>query len=246
LEETLNKFSVHKIQRAIFVFALIFIAIACRFPDAVKAIAEAATERCNTVNRNVYESAAINLGQIPEIPDDPESAVYEVCYQMNNPKPVSARMYGGKRSEDNGTTGNVGNDSIPAGTYIGEFYFNEEHSDITELMANEINVNISNSGIVSGTAILQYNNTYISADQCTHYTESGYSYTISGQINGVDRETVEVHQSTYLLTDHSPCGEYKRSNKECSCEGLLTISDGELIIRCGNNSDCRVTLSAKR
>ena len=242
----MNKFPVQKIQKPIFMLSIIFASIACRFPDAVAAIVEAAFERCNTVNRHTYEIAAKKLGQIPEIPDDPESAVYEVCYRVNNPNPVSARMYGGNRSEDNESTGNVGNDSIPAGTYIGEFYFNEDHSDNSELMANEINVNISNSGIVSGSAILQFNDTYISTDQCTHYTERGYSYTISGQINGVDRETVEVHQSTYLITDHSPCGEYKRSDKECSCEGLLTISDGELIIRCGNNSDCRVTLSAKR
>jgi hypothetical protein len=242
----MDKIPVHKIQRTISVLSIILASIACRFPDAVKTIAEAATEKCETVSRNVYETAAIELGQIPEIPDDPESAVYEVCYQMNNPKPVSARMYGSDRSDDNGSTENVGNDSNPTGTYIGEFYFNEEHSDITELMANEININISITGIVSGSAILQFNNTYISADQCTHYTEKGYIYTISGQINGVDRETVAVHQSTYLITDHSPCGEYKRSDNECSCEGLLTISDGELTIRCGNDSDCRVTLSANK
>jgi hypothetical protein len=115
-------------------------------------------------------------------------------------------------------------------------------------MANEINVDISNKGIVNGSANLQFNWSEITNNPeiCTHYFEKGTSYIISGQINGVDRETVEVQKSTYQIIEHSPCGEYERSDNECSCEGVLTVSDGELKIRCGSDSDCGVVLFAKR
>jgi len=233
-----------KIQLTILLLVLIAASIACKYPDAVGVLVGAAIENCFPVSRSQYESSAEQIGAAPEIPKYPDSAVYEVCQVQG--QPVSVRMVDGEAPEDNESTGNAGNDSIPAGTYTGEFYFNEDHSDTTELMANEINVNISNSGIVNGSAILQFNNTYISDDLCTHYTEKGASYTISGQIKGVDKETVEVNKSTYFLSDHSPCGDTKRSDEECSCEGVLTVSDGELKIRCGSNSDCGVVLFAKR
>ena len=237
----MQMFSGKNIRLFLFILALIAVSLACNTPDAINMIAEAAVEKCNVISRAKYESYAAKLGQVPETPKYPESAVYEVCFIDMELSQV--RMSEGYRpEEDTSEETNL----IPAGVYTGEFYFNEDHSDITELMENEINVNISNSGIVTGSAVFRFNNTYVSEDLCTHYTEKGESYTISGQFEGADRETVEVNKSSYFLNEHTPCGETTRSDENCSCEGVLTVSDGELKIRCGSSSGCGVVIFAEK
>jgi len=252
----MTKLFIQKTQIFLFILALIVASIACNAPRNAEELEKDVEvnmgwspenpEECYSTDRDEYEIKAGILGQAPEIPKYPESAVYEVCYIDSEVS--SVRMADGEAPEDNEVTENVGNDSIPAGTYTGEFYYNEDHADNDVLMANEINVNISNKGIVDGSANLQFNWSEITnnPELCTHYFEKGTSYIISGQINGVDRETVEVQKSTYQIIEHSPCGEYERSDQECSCEGVLTVSDGELKIRCGSDSDCGVVLFAKR
>jgi len=252
----MTKLFIQKNQIFLFILVLITASIACNalynpeglVKDVEESIGWASedTEECYSTDRDEYEVKAGMLGQTPEIPKYPESAVYEVCYVDSEVS--SIRMADGEALEDNESTGNTGNDSIPAGTYTGEFYFNEDHSDITTLMTNEINVHISNSGIVNGSANLQFNNTSTTnnPELCTHYFEKGTSYTISGQINGVNRETVDVQKSINQIISHSPCGEYIRTDQECSCEGVLTVSEGELKIRCGSDSDCNVVLFAEK
>jgi hypothetical protein len=138
-----------KTQITVFILVLMVVSIACNYPDAVEVIAEAAIEKCETVSRDSYEIAAKTLGQTPETPNDPASAVYEVCYQKNNPNPVSVRMYGDYQSDAKNT--------IPAGTYTGETNFDMVlDSDIDDsylepiCSENTIQVVIGSDGAAQG------------------------------------------------------------------------------------------------
>ncbi len=135
--------------------------------------------------------------------------------------------------------------SLPAGTYIGKFPWNEELID--ELIVNEIIIEVSSDGLVNGLATRHSTNTTVHSERCTTYYEYWISYDISGQIADVFREPVEVQKSSYEISDSTECsGEHKRRDDKCSCEALLTIKDGELKITCGAGSDCGVYLTAKK
>ncbi len=121
---------------------------------------------------------------------------------------------------------------------------------IRENIVNEIIIEVSSSGLVSGSATRHTSYTLVHHEKCTTYHEFWNSYTISGQITGILDEPVEVQKLSYEISDWTGCsgssGEYNKLEDECSCDGLLTISDGELTITCGTGNECGVYLTAKR
>ncbi len=238
---------VQKVQIAIFILSLILTSFACNAPPAVRLIVEAAMEECNIVKRDVYELSAIQLGKEPETPKYPASAVYEVCFI--NMEVSSARMIDGKPPEVDQQPEIENNKSIPAGTYTGAFPWSD--TSINELYANESTVEISSSGLVSGSAIFHHGRVEshnIGELQCTSSTEYKYTYTISGQIADDFQEPVQVQKSIYEINDWSNCGKGIMSHRDeqCSCEGLLTVKDGELLITCGAGDTCGAYITAKK
>ncbi len=82
----MSKISVQKTQIFIFVLTLIFASIACNRPDNVeKEVGESkgvVVEDCYPVDRSEYEYEAARLGETPETPKYPESAVPEFAESM--------------------------------------------------------------------------------------------------------------------------------------------------------------------
>ena len=64
--------------------ALAAASIACNIPDVRDMVEEAYVESCTPVDRATYERAAAELGRTPQTPNFPESAVYEVCTNMDD------------------------------------------------------------------------------------------------------------------------------------------------------------------
>ncbi len=82
--------------------------------------------------------------------------------------------------------------AIPAGTYRGQFPWNA--NSISTLDENEITIAVSSSGEVSGEARFKYHHTdshnQSGGGQCTSYYEFWETYTLSGQVAGLDDKSV--------------------------------------------------------
>jgi len=134
------------------------ISLACNTPDAVEVIVESAVERCLPVTREKYENYAVQLGQTPEIPKHPESAVYEVCFIEQELS--SVRMSDGySTEEDDRKMDQDGDESevksnIPAGTYIYEAFVDDEPppggDDWEYELESEFTIRVANDGTVTG------------------------------------------------------------------------------------------------
>jgi hypothetical protein len=139
--------------------------------------------------------------------------------------------------------------AIPAGSYTGNFPWNDKA--ISTLVENEIRVDISASGEVSGSAIF-YNNHYtnrknVEGEDCQTYYEFKETYTIQGQISGWLDQPVHVTVTTLEILDNTACGgELKRRDESCECEALLTVRDGEMLITCGTGVKCTAYLTARK
>lgn len=243
----MRKLSNKKINLLFFLFALVTASIACNFPVAVEVIGEAVSQKCETVDRETYVLAAEKLGQTPETPSDPNSAVYEVCYEVNskilrnqNPDPISARMYEGNKQEENpgaapegntqpgvdGSDGEKG--SVPAGTYIG---VNPEPRGDWETVEDKFIIEIAEDGIVSGTRVYIIKRDSVGPN-CTVHFENGHSQTFSGYITGASG-LVTVTNESFDIWDDSGCpeGSYKINNTDFVCDlSPITITGNQLEI----------------
>jgi len=246
--------------RLLFVLALAAAVLACNI--GVEMVQEWLTETCNPVDRDRYERAAAELGQVPETPDYPEGAVYEVCFN-NKFELTSVRMSEGYRPTE-GEGANDGSQSnpdsnpdlslpagtVPAGTYTGQFIWGPEY--IYTLLGNEINISISPNGTVSGTALFHYNHSEerqarpsAGGGQCTYYYEFSEAYVVSGQIAGDYDQPVQVALTLFEISNNSTCGfDDKRRDESCTCQGMLTVRDGQLTITCGTGDPCGAYLTA--
>ena len=195
----MKKLPASKIHILMVVLVLMGASIACNFPDAVHVMGEAAMERCNTVSREEYGIAVESLGQIPEIPDNPENAVYEVCYRINNPDPVSARMYKGYRDEDENSEPaksdrdqeaepmlNVPEIPNPVRHYVGETGWSMIYDPI-EVREDQFVLIVENDGNVSGVFMFDYitqadEYEMADGDVCTTQYHFAATITISGQL----------------------------------------------------------------
>ena len=206
----MNKSPVQKIQKTIFMLSIIFASIACRFPDAVKTIVESAVEDCSIVSRDVYEISAVQLGQTPETPKYPESAVYEVCFI--NREVSSVRMSDGNRSEDkDGGT-------IPTGTYKGSIEdteWNQEYGLYTPevpgtIDENEVIIHIAEDGTVTGSLKYMANGTILMSDTshgitCTVFNDRSYDGEASGQIFESTGEIIFEGEEQHVISHSEGC-----------------------------------------
>ena len=191
----MSKLSVQKIQIFSFILALITASIACNYPDVVEVIGEEAMESCVTVGRSRYETVAAQLGQTPETPKYPESAVYEECYIEKDV--TSVRMSDGYRSDEE----NI----IPAGSYTGESnFYSTLENDIDDSFLepvcteNTVKVMIGSDGAAHGElrSICYANRAYVSEDgQVAHHSD------VTGIIQG---ELIDIPgQLSIAYTRHS-------------------------------------------
>jgi len=136
----MSKYSVPKIEIALFFLILLVSLIACNFPGLP-------FSDCEVVDRTEYEQSAQLLGQTPETPKYPEGAEYKVCY--TDGQLTSVRMKDGEYSEEETI--------IPSGTYSGQanFYLTldndvDESYLEPECSENTVSVVIASDGTAQG------------------------------------------------------------------------------------------------
>lgn len=259
----MKKLPASKITILMVVLVLVGSSMACRIAEVLEVGINEALENCYEVSREEYEYYAERLGETPKTPKHPESAVYEVCHRKNFIEDewelISVRMSEGYRDEDENSEPAKSDRAItiPSGTYRGEFPGLENIVDYL-VNQNEIIIEISPNGVVSGFAVMHIHKTeefllWDSEKQqqvlhCIKYYEEKTTYTVSGQIHGWLDQPVEVKRTFYRIADTSTCkyGENRIRDEECTCEGKLTVRDGALTITCGrSNPDCGAYLTGK-
>jgi hypothetical protein len=226
-----------KVKILFFLLVLIGMSLACNYPDATGAIVEAAVEQCFTVDRSKYENYADQLGQVPETPKYPESAVYEACFIDRELSLV--RMSDGYRSEEDENDG-----SIPAGTYEGTITDTKmatrglvEWEVQGSVESNEITIIVANDGTVSGSFIyVKTGNILFSDDShgitCTDSNDQSFIGEATGQLtNNTGRIVFEIqHTIVSKLTDGCSTGPKEDTTvSDIRQHFEIEIIDGEMV-----------------
>ncbi|MBN1666483.1 MAG: hypothetical protein JW862_05325 [Anaerolineales bacterium] len=235
-------------RQFIVLLALLMAVLACNYPDATQVILSAATENCNSVNRERYEDAAARLGVEPETPKYPETAGYEVCY--GDGQVTSVRMSEGYGPEEEQPAAAVEAEAAPetdagagtgttptsfAGTYMGEEL---EVPPSWELVKQEFTISIAADGAVSGLKIYEIQRASLDSS-CNVYWGNGHTTLIGGTIDGSEG-LVSVETEAFVLSDFSDCGGlYNYNTYESYCEvAQITISGDRLEIRGDGSEGC--------
>lgn len=246
------------------VLALATAVMACSIEEVGRTAGEAYHEKCYKVDRPDYERAAAEVGQTPRTPKNPDLAIYEVCYYNDEDRVTSVRMSEGYRPEESEPATsqpaevkptkdlapqNSPARIIPAGTYRGQFPWNA--NSISTLVENEITLVVSSSGEVSGEAQLKSNHTdshnTSGGGKCTSYYESWTTYTLNGQVAGLDEKSITVGVARSEISDWSNCGrDINRREEACTCQASIRYDDELITITCGTGSDCGAYLTAKK
>jgi hypothetical protein len=230
----MNKLPVQKIKLSIFILSLIIASIACKHPDAVDAIVEAAVEDCSMVKRDVYELSAAQLGQTPETPEYPESAVYEVCFIDREVS--SVRMIDGNNTEDEVSEEN---NNIPVGTYIYEVFVNDEPppggDDWEYELESEFTISVANDGTVTGFKTYRTWVDSVSATGCATRSEEGFTTNVSGFLEG-NQGYAKLENKHWDFWEYhgEECGDGKDyfKDEEDVCDAIITISGNQMDISC--------------
>lgn len=230
------KITILQIKKSFVLFALMIVMLACNLP----VIQDADSENCLPVDRETYERAAAELGQIPETPNYPEGAIYEICFgsEEEAEKIISVRVTESYRpAEDEDAK------SGPAGTYIGE---NLETPPDWELVEAEFFINIAEDGTVSGSRIYKIRRESV-GPTCTWRWENGHTTIISGHISGAEGD-VRVETDSYTLSDGSECGgSNNHETFESVCDqARITVSGDHLEILGDGSSDCGFVFKATK
>lgn len=127
--------------------------------------------------------------------------------------------------------------TIPAGTYRGQIPWNAS-ATTSKLVENEITIVVSSSGQVSGEARWKYNRTDLTnksgGGKCTSSLEFLQTYTLSGQVAGVDERSITVEVDLFEFRDLSNCGrESRRREESWTCPAIISHHDGTLTVTCG-------------
>lgn len=240
--------------------ALTAAAMACSIGAVGETVREAYKEKCYKVDRAEYERAAAELGQAPKTPNYPELVTYEVCYRNDGDDLSSVRMSEGYRPEESEPATsqpaevkptkdlappNSPARTIPAGTYRGQIPWNAS-ATTSKLVENEITIVVSSSGQVSGEARFKYNNRS-GGGKCTSYYEFWETYTLSGQVAGLDDKSITVEVALSEISDWSNCGrDIKRREETCTCPASIRYEEGMITVTCGTGSDCGAYLTVKK
>ena len=229
----MKKRFVKRIEIYLFLIVLMGASLACNFmsQDLIRLVAEAAMGNCYTVSREIYERSAAHLGQTPETPNYPESAVYEVCEVQGQPS--SIRMIDGKNAADEVSEGQK---DIPVGTYISEVYANNEPppggDDWEYELESEFTITVAEDGTVTGFLIYRY---WVDDDAggCATRSEESITTKVSGFLEGT--------QGTVILEDHHlnfheyhgvACGDGREifKDEENVFEATITVSGDQMDI----------------
>jgi hypothetical protein len=144
---------------------------------------------CTNVGRGQYENAATQLGDTPEIPENPDLTRYMVCYNILTQDPQFAKMFEAEKKAEDTPEPLVVEGTIPVGAYVGT----TDYSNVIELVfnpgtitQNEVMINIDDAGSVTGSLSLYYiGDTFIREDNdCEGHWEVEMKGTFSGQLIG--------------------------------------------------------------
>lgn len=122
---------------------------------------------------------------------------------------------------------------FPTGTFSGAF---PGESDYSTDIQNEINVEVSSTGVVTGSAIIHFYSETIRENICSSYRETKRTYVVSGQIDGLLDQIVQVDKTELEIKRNFDCrkeedNKYEETLFECTTEADFRVrSDGTIII----------------
>jgi hypothetical protein len=195
---------------------------------------------CTGVGRGEYEVAVSQLGKEPEIPNNPENAVYLVCYQLGSHTPIYANMTEPDGKKEEKPTPTPEEEAPPeevdlselAGTYVGTTNFVNGYYDSwggsgTTVTENEMVITISENGTVEGRFVVAAESPIKSNESCewqSFYTEEGV---ISGQITE-PTGTVTIDSTAEMLLVRNCLGGNSTSEYSFNYEFTIDISGDTL------------------
>jgi len=228
----MKKRSVINIKIFLFLMVLIGASLACNYKnqDAIQLIAKAAMEKCFTVNRDQYERSAAELGQTPETPKYPDSAIYEVCQIQGQPS--SVRMIDGKNTADQ-----VSEDKnkIPVGTYkpLKNAEPPPSKKDVWDYFETDFTITVADDGTVTGFRIYKY---WVdsSIPGCAARDGQDLTTNVNGFLEG-NQGTVTLEYKNYSYREFSgeECGEgihIFRDDEETAVDVTIIVTGNQMDI----------------
>ncbi len=138
--------------------------------------------------------------------------------------------------------------AFPTGAYSGVFPGDFEHSDVIK---NEINVDISPTGTVTGSAIIHFSRTTIRENICSSYHETERTYRVSGKIDGLLDQIIQVDITTREYSSFFDCRKEEENTSsetfhECTAEADFRVrEDGTIIISSTATRGCGAYLQVE-
>lgn len=202
---------------------------------------------CTAVGKGPYENAALQLGKKPEQAQDPELAVYLVCFDIQSQQPVYAKLIQPDGAERQGTVTPTpdeegSSDGTKEGTILARPYDVEMHylfirGIAFEVQDKEVSLFIDKDGYVSGEAGFSVwygyktgsfddnNNCLGKFIEHVHGSISGKVEPLS-DVNYQGPITFECEREIEILEDCGPLPWWEED--PVYYEGKIRIVDGEL------------------
>lgn len=214
----------------ILVLIMITASPACNYPDAVQVMLDSVIDHCVNVSRGAYVTAAVELGQEPENPENPEDVVYEICYVDGHP--VSARVIGGEQKDSVGTFRGTITDTEWNRNY-GMFTPPETPGTIVE---NQILIHVGDSGNVTGTLRYAETGAVLMTDTsnegtCTFTQDQSHRGEAAGAIDDQSGEIVfegEFFSITYFSEACANGPREVESSEDLRIVIPVTVSQGKI------------------
>jgi len=175
---------------------------------------------CTSVGRGQYEAAAGQLGDQIQTANDPQNAVYLVCYDLQTQDPVYAKLTEpdpeegdddptASEDEDQSEADTGCNPDFPAGDYQPTITYVKTKYVLSELLSEEVKITITEDGSVTGSVSFHIAESWLVGKDCIEQIEKQTVGSIKGQIeetkSGVYNGTFDFEGNTTTTVLES-CG----------------------------------------
>lgn len=221
-----------KISFLLFFLALVSPIIACTLP--------APWSECEEVGREEYEYEARRLGEIPEIPEFPEGAIYKVCYTEG--QITSVRMKDGKKSDqEESASDTIIEEEKPdeennlTATYIGTTTIPPFQQEVLSFTVdeNQTVLYVYEDGKVTGEQVLIISYTQSGVDDALVYATTSWVIALEGTLEG-EQGQLSATQDYHFVSSGPGANDPQDQNVTTQFVYEITLS-GDMITNAANS-----------